>query len=84
MATSKSELRLDGKVALITGASRGIGAAIALGLASTGANIIVNHASSAEQANSLVTDIQEMGVEAVAIKADVSRVEEKPYFRAMC
>lgn len=84
MATSKSELRLDGKVALITGASRGIGAAIALGLASTGANIIVNYASSAEQANSLVTDIQEMGVEAVAIKADVSRVEEKPYFRAMC
>jgi NAD(P)-dependent dehydrogenase (short-subunit alcohol dehydrogenase family) len=56
----------------VTGASRGIGRAIALKLASEGANIIVNYANSASSAEDVVTEIRELGVRAEAIQADVS------------
>jgi NAD(P)-dependent dehydrogenase (short-subunit alcohol dehydrogenase family) len=72
----KSGLRLNGKVALITGASRGLGAAMGLHLAEAGADIVVNYVNSEKQADVLVTDIKKLGVKAVAIKADVSQISD--------
>jgi len=67
---------LTDKIALITGASRGIGRAIALALAACGAKVVVNYASSAQSAEEVVAEIQTMGTEAIALKADVSKTEE--------
>ncbi len=69
-------MRLEGKVAVVTGASRGIGRAIAERLASEGARVVVNHRSSAEQAQEVVAGIQEKGGEAVVIQADVSDFQQ--------
>lgn len=63
---------LDGKVALVTGASRGIGRAIALELASKGANVVVNYAGSTERAESVVQEIKGMGQDAIAVQANVA------------
>ena len=65
-------LNLDGHVALITGASRGIGRAIALRLASEGVKIAVNYNSGEALANELVDEISAQGGEAIALRADVS------------
>lgn len=67
---------LTDNVALVTGASRGIGRAIALTLAASGAKVVVNYASSAQAAEEVVAEIQQMGTEAIALKADVSKAEE--------
>ncbi|MEH2199829.1 3-oxoacyl-[acyl-carrier-protein] reductase [Nostoc sp.] len=64
---------LEGKVAIITGASRGIGRAIAIELASQGAIAVVNYASSSAAAETVVTEITAAGGEAIAIQADVSK-----------
>jgi 3-oxoacyl-[acyl-carrier protein] reductase len=61
---------LAGKVALVTGGSRGIGAAIARELASQGADVAISFASSADKAEHVVRELKEAGVRAVAIKAD--------------
>jgi len=66
---------LNGKVALITGASRGIGRAIAIELARHGAKVAVNYAGSEAKANEVVSEIIGMGGEAFAIQADVSKSE---------
>jgi 3-oxoacyl-[acyl-carrier protein] reductase len=66
---------LQGKVALVTGASRGIGRAIALELARQGAKVAVNYAGSEAKAYEVVEEIKKMGREAVAIQADVSSAE---------
>jgi 3-oxoacyl-[acyl-carrier protein] reductase len=63
---------LSGKVALVTGASRGIGAAIAIKLASVGASVAVNYAGSAEAASEVVATIERTGARAIALQADVS------------
>ncbi|KAI9774123.1 MAG: Arp2/3 complex subunit, actin nucleation center [Geoglossum simile] len=68
--------RLDHKVALITGAGRGIGAGIALELAKRGANIVVNYASSAGGADKVVNQVEELGQKAIAIKADITNPGE--------
>ncbi len=66
---------LTGKVALVTGASRGIGRAIALELAEKGATVAVNFSGSEAKANAVVDEIKSLGREAIAIQADVSNSE---------
>ncbi|MCV3213464.1 3-oxoacyl-[acyl-carrier-protein] reductase [Plectonema radiosum NIES-515] len=69
-------LSLRGQVAIVTGASRGIGRAIALELATYGAYIIVNYASSSRAAEALVEEITSAGGQALALQADVSQAEQ--------
>lgn len=67
---------LQGRIAIVTGASRGIGAAIAKELAAQGATVVVNHRDSAAQAGAVVEEICAAGGQAVAIQADVSQAAE--------
>ncbi len=65
-------MKLQNKVALITGSSRGIGKAIALLFAKEGAKVIVNYNKSKEKADEVVNEIHKLGSEAFAVKADIS------------
>ncbi len=67
---------LTGKVAIVTGASRGIGRAIAERLARDGATVVVNYSQSAEAAGQVVADIEAKGGTAVAVQVDMSNVPE--------
>ncbi len=69
-------LDLTGKVAVVTGSSRGIGRAIAFKLASLGAKVVVNYHSSEEPAREVVDQIEAEGGEAIAFQADVKQAEE--------
>ncbi|UJF25787.1 3-oxoacyl-[acyl-carrier-protein] reductase [Planococcus sp. 107-1] len=64
--------KLAGKTAIITGASRGIGAEIARKFSEAGAKVVVNYSGSQEKAEAVVAEIQEKGGEAIAVKANVS------------
>jgi len=66
---------LSGQVALVTGASRGLGRSIALELAGKGANVVVNYAGSKDKAEEVVEEIKGLGRESFAIQADVSSEE---------
>lgn len=68
--------KLEGKIAVVTGASKGIGAAIAKHLAAEGAAVVVNYASSQEGADRVVNDITSAGGKAIAIQADISQKVE--------
>ena len=68
--------RLDEQVAIVTGASRGIGAAIARLLAARGAHVIINHRASPEGAEAVAAEIRAAGGDARVFQADVSRIDE--------
>jgi len=65
-------MKLEGKVALVTGSSRGVGKAVALGFAASGADVVINYTSNQNAADNVVTEVQSMGRSAVAVKADVA------------
>ncbi|MEH1766008.1 SDR family NAD(P)-dependent oxidoreductase [Nostoc sp.] len=68
--------KLDGKIAVVTGASKGIGASIAKHLAAEGAAVVVNYASSKEAADRVVDEITSAGGKAIAVQADVTKKAE--------
>src|SRR5436190_7197982 len=71
--TMNTDQKLAGKVAIVTGASKGIGASIATHLAAEGASVVVNYASSKEDADKVVATITANGGRAAAIQADMAR-----------
>ncbi len=68
--------KLTGKVAIVTGASKGIGAGIATALAAEGASVVVNYATSKEGADKVVSSITSAGGNAIAVHGDVSKSDE--------
>jgi NAD(P)-dependent dehydrogenase (short-subunit alcohol dehydrogenase family) len=70
---AKNMSRLSGKVAVVTGASKGIGAGIAKGLAAEGASVVVNYSSSREGADRVVADIKNQGGKAMAVQGNVAK-----------
>ena len=68
--------RLSGKTAVVTGASKGIGAGIAKGLAAEGAAVVVNYASSKDGADRVVADIKAKGGKAIAVRGDVAKAAD--------
>ncbi|MCJ7687554.1 MAG: 3-oxoacyl-ACP reductase FabG [Desulfobacteraceae bacterium] len=69
-------MRLTDKIALVTGSSRGVGRAVALGFAQEGAKVVVNYTSNETAAKEVVDEIQSLGSEAIAVKADVAQKTE--------
>jgi 3-oxoacyl-[acyl-carrier protein] reductase len=67
---------LEGKVAIVTGASKGIGAAIAKGLGAAGAAVVVNYASSRDGADRVVAEITGKGGRAIAVQGDVGKADD--------
>lgn len=69
-------MKLKNKVAIVTGASRGIGKACALELAKEGAHVVINYVSSAKKADTVVKQIKKLGRKAIDVRCDVSKDEE--------
>ena len=75
-----SEKQFEGKTAIVTGATRGIGKAIALELAKRGASVAFNYAKSADEAEKVKTEIEDLGVKGFAESCDVSNTEAAAEF----
>ncbi|HEY9682290.1 MAG TPA: glucose 1-dehydrogenase [Oculatellaceae cyanobacterium] len=71
-----TQKRLADKVAIVTGGSRGIGAAIALRLAAEGASVVVNYANNKGAADEIVAKVKELGVKAIAVQGNVAKEED--------
>lgn len=69
-------MKLEGKTAVVTGASRGIGRSIALQLAKEGANVVVNYSGNEQKANEVVAEVEQFGRKSIAIQANVSNSEQ--------
>jgi len=69
-------MRLKDKIAVVTGSSRGVGKAVALGFAKEGAKLVINYSSNVKAAEEVVQSIKSMKSDAVAVKADVARKSE--------
>lgn len=69
-------MTLKGKTAVVTGGSRGIGRAICLELARLGANVVVNYSGSEQAAREVVTEIEGLGAQGIAVQANVAQVEQ--------
>jgi len=69
-------MKLAEKIAVVTGSSRGVGRAVALGFAAEGANVVINYTSNEKAANEVVDIVADMGRKAIAVKADVANREE--------
>ncbi len=72
--------KFSGKIAVVTGGSRGIGASIAKGLGREGATVVINYNHSREHAEAVVEEIKAMGSSAIALQADISEAEETKVF----
>ena len=67
---------IEGKVALVTGSSRGIGASIALALAAAGADVAIHYRSRADEAREIEAQVQQLGRRSICVQADVSKPDE--------
>jgi 3-oxoacyl-[acyl-carrier protein] reductase len=74
-------MNLNGKTAIVTGASRGLGRATAISLAKEGANVVVNYRKAKNEAEKAVADIEKLGRKALAIQCDVSDVDEVAHLK---
>ncbi|WP_291632737.1 3-oxoacyl-[acyl-carrier-protein] reductase [Clostridium sp.] len=75
---------LKGKTAVVTGASRGIGRAIAIKLAKLGANVVVNYRNSVDAVQGVVKEIEALGVKVLAVQADISSYSDVEYMMKKC
>ncbi|MFB0505944.1 MAG: SDR family NAD(P)-dependent oxidoreductase [Thermodesulfobacteriota bacterium] len=69
-------MRLDGKKAVVTGGGRGVGRAVSLAFGREGADLVINYVRNEGAAEEVVSEIKEMGCDALAVKADVARKED--------
>jgi len=69
-------MMLEGKIAVISGASRGIGRATAIMLARHGANVVINYLSNQEEAQKVAASVEQLGRQAILVQGDVSKTEE--------
>ena len=69
-------MRLEGKKAVVTGGGRGVGRAVSLAFGREGADLVINYVRNEEAAEEVVSELKQMGRDAVAVKADVSQKED--------
>jgi len=77
-------MRLKDKVAVVTGSSRGVGKAVALGFAREGARVVINYTSNRKAADETMEAVRSMGTEAVSVKADVARASDVENLFSAC
>ncbi len=77
-------MRLKDKVAVVTGSSRGVGKAVALGFAREGARVVINYTSNQAAADEAVEAVRSMGTDAIAVKADVARSADVEQLFSSC
>jgi 3-oxoacyl-[acyl-carrier protein] reductase len=69
-------MKLAGKIAVVTGSSRGVGRAVAMGFATAGADVVINYTSNEKAANEVIERVTALGRKAIAVKADIASKEQ--------